>query len=179
MVSIYNIDKAIPRFPNYKGQDVTFLDIQPVLADNTLFNALVDLMIQKINTEVLNKTDYFIGLDARGFIFATAMAQKAEKGIKLIRKAGKLPNLDLIRKDYGLEYGSDAIEMARGEGDVILVDDLLATGGTLIAAQSMLKEAGYNCLDTIVAMDLTALPRNQPVTAKAVLSYDENLNLIL
>ncbi len=174
-----DIDKAIPRFPNYKGQQhVTFLDIQPVLADNKLFSALIDLMIQKIDTTTLNETDYFVGLDARGFIFATAMALRTNKGIKLIRKAGKLPNPNLIRKEYGLEYGNDAIEMAYGEGGVILVDDLLATGGTLIAAQSILKEAGYICLDTIVAMDLTAVPRVQKVSAKAVLSYDADLNLI-
>lgn len=179
MITLQTIDEAITRYPNYKGQEhVTFLDIQWILSDNSLFNALIDLMLEKIGNEVIQETDYFTGIEARGFIFATALAQKTGKGIKLVRKAGKLPNPDLIHMEYGLEYGIDAIEMARGEGNIVLADDLIATGGTLAAAQSILKEAGYNCLDTIVAIDLTAVPRQQVVAAKAVLSYDENLQLI-
>ena len=103
----------------------------------------------------LSKIDYVVGIESRGFIFGTAMAWITNSGFKMIRKPGKLPNqANLVSFKYDLEYGSDTIEMERGQGNVIIVDDVFATGGTMEAAKEICVEAGYEVLDTICLLDI-------------------------
>ena len=99
--------------------------------------------------------DYWVGIESRGFIFASALAIETNGGFKMIRKPGKLPNQgNLISLQYDLEYGSDTIEMEKGEGRVIIVDDVYATGGTMRAAKELCIEAGYKVLDTVCLLDI-------------------------
>ena len=141
--------KEVPDFPK-KG--INYKDIQPLLADQEAFFDALYEMGQLIDVE---KVDYFVGIESRGFIFASALAAMNLRGFKMIRKAGKLPNQkNLVSFQYDLEYGSDTIEMEKGKGNVIIVDDVYATGGTMQAAKELCVEAGYNVLDTVCLLDI-------------------------
>ena len=140
--------REVPDFPK-KG--INYKDIQPLLAnDEAMFDALFE-MGELVDLE---KVDYFVGIESRGFIFASALALMDMKGLKMIRKAGKLPPIDLVTMEYGLEYGRDTIEIEKGSGNVIIVDDIFATGGTMTAASAIFKLAGYDVLDTLCLVDI-------------------------
>jgi len=115
----------------------------------------------------LTKVDYFVGIESRGFIFASALAAMNMKGFKMIRKRGKLPPGDLITLEYGLEYGRDIIEMEEGIGNVVIVDDVFATGGTMAAASLVAETAGYQVVDEICLLDIGITKRD----VKCVISY--------
>ena len=131
-----NLKSYIKDIPDFPVEGVLFRDIQPLLADSEAFYDAIYEMGQLIDME---KVDYFVGVESRGFIFASVLASINLKGFKMIRKAGKLPNVEkaLQRVEYDLEYGSAAIEMESGWGNVIIVDDVLATGGTIRAAERL------------------------------------------
>ena len=86
----------------------------------------------------------------------------------MIRKAGKLPPIDLVTMEYGLEYGRDTIEIEKGSGNVIIVDDIFATGGTMTAASAICKLAGYDVLDTLCLVDIGI---NKQHDTKCLISY--------
>jgi len=140
--------ESIQDFPN---QGILFRDIQPLLEDSEMLYDAVYEMSRLIN---LDSVDYFVGIESRGFIFASALALHNNKGFKMIRKQGKLPPTDLITISYDLEYGSDKIQMKQGGGKVILVDDVYATGGTMAAAAELCKLAGYNVIDKVCLLDI-------------------------
>jgi adenine phosphoribosyltransferase len=102
----------------------------------------------------LEQVDYFVGIDSRGFIFASALALQNNKGFKMIRKEGKLPNTLLHGVKYDLEYGSATIEMKQGKGKVVIVDDVYATGGTMEAAKELCESSGYVVVDTLCLLDI-------------------------
>ncbi len=120
---------------------IGFFDITTVLKDAEAFKYVIDTF-HKEYTDL--EFDLIAGIEARGFIFASALALKMNKGLVLIRKPGKLP-AETYKEEYALEYGTNAIEMhkdAISEGDkVLLLDDLLATGGTLEAASKVIEKA--------------------------------------
>lgn len=154
--------KEVPDFPK-KG--INYKDIQPLLADEqAFFDALYD-MGELVNLE---KVDYFVGIESRGFIFASALAAMNMKGFKMVRKAGKLPTGDLISMEYGLEYGRDTLEMEKGSGNVVIVDDVFATGGTMKAARLICDLAGYNVVDTISLIDIGLIQNHD---TKCLISY--------
>ena len=154
--------KEVPDFPQ-KG--INYKDIQPLLADDqAFFDALYDLA-ELVDVE---KIDYFVGIESRGFIFASALAAMNMKGFKMVRKAGKLPTEDLISMEYGLEYGSDTLEMQKGSGNVVIVDDVFATGGTMKAARLICKLAGYKVVDTISLIDIGLIQNHD---TKCLISY--------
>lgn len=154
--------KEVPDFPK-KG--INYKDIQPLLADEeAFFDALYD-MGELVNIE---KVDYFVGIESRGFIFASALAAMNMKGFKMVRKAGKLPTGDLINMEYGLEYGRDTLEMEKGSGNVVIVDDVFATGGTMKAARLICDLAGYNVVDTISLIDIGLIQNHD---TKCLISY--------
>ena len=117
--------------------------------------------------------DYWIGIDARGFIFASALATYCGGGIVLCRKKGKLPP-PVISESYDLEYGTSTLEMKEGSGTAVIVDDVLATGGTLQAVNNLTKKAGYEVLGNIVLIDLKYVPRVEDfnIEVGSLISYE-------
>ena len=155
----------ITEIPDHPAEGILFRDIQPLLADSEAFYDAIYDMGQLIDVE---KVDYFVGVESRGFIFASALASINLKGFKMIRKAGKLPPNDLVSIEYGLEYGRDTIQMQKGSGKVIIVDDVYATGGTMTAAKLLCELAGYEVIDTVCLLDI-GLTKNHDT--KCLISY--------
>ena len=139
---------AVPDFPE-KG--ILFQDFSRLLREH--LSECVDAMVDCYPKETWADIDYLLGIESRGFILATALATHLNKGLVLARKAGKLPNVS-GQESYDLEYGTATLEMQSGTGNVMLVDDVLATGGTLSAAYKLCHKVGYQPLGALVLMDL-------------------------
>ena len=103
------------------------------------------------------KPDYWVGVESRGFIFASALAIEFGGGVVLCRKPGKLPG-KIISKSYDTEYSSDQLSLQIGTGSVVIVDDVLATGGTLATVDKLCFSAGYNVQNHLVLIDLKYVP---------------------
>ena len=135
-------------------EGIIYRDIQPLLADNIAFKSAINDMGQLVD-EI---PDYWVGVESRGFLFASALAHQFGGGIRIIRKKGKLPNRSLFSVKYGLEYGSDELEMAHisthDKGTCVIVDDVLATGGTIDAADRLCNLHGLEVKDKICFMDI-------------------------
>ena len=151
----------ITEVPNFPEEGVNFKDISPLLADMDVFEKCIDEMGWLVN----KIPDYWIGIDARGFIFASALSVMHGGGIVMCRKTGKLPP-PVTRKRYQLEYGTEWIEMKEGKGTAVIVDDVLATGGTLRATNDLAKMVGYEVIDNLVLIDLQYLPRAEDFNLK-------------
>lgn len=141
-MSLAAIRSAIRDIPDFPKQGIIFKDITPVLADKCLFAETVELMTKGY---LDNPPSKVVGIESRGFIFGAAMALKLGAGFVPVRKKGKLP-YKTLEASYDLEYGSASIEVhvdavASGER-VVVVDDLLATGGTARAAATLLENLG-------------------------------------
>lgn len=137
---------------DFPKEGIEYRDIQPLLENNLAFSFAINSM-----EELIDKTPrYWVGVESRGFIFASALAMKFGGGVKMIRKAGKLPNTNhtLRGVSYDLEYGSATIEMKHGNGDVVIVDDVYATGGTMEAAERLCEMSGYNVIDKLCLVDI-------------------------
>tara|TARA_B100000575_G_scaffold46581_1_gene33718 strand:+ start:4740 stop:5225 length:486 start_codon:yes stop_codon:yes gene_type:complete len=146
-----NYKKYIKDIPNYPNDGVLFRDIQPLIANHSIFDKAISDMLKLID---IQKIDYFVGIESRGFIFSSSLALKSGKGNILIRKKGKLPNINLVSLNYDTEYSKDSIEMQEGNGNVIIVDDVYATGGTMKAARKLAKKAGFSIIDTLCLIDI-------------------------
>ena len=150
----------ITEVPNFPEEGVNFKDISPLLADIEVFEKCIGDM-----GDMVEIPDYWIGIDARGFIFASALSMYFGGGIVMCRKTGKLPP-PVTRKRYQLEYGTEWIEMKEGKGTAVIVDDVLATGGTLRATNDLAKMVGYDVIDNLVLIDLQYLPRAEDFNLK-------------
>lgn len=152
-----DIRDAIRNVPDFPQPGIQFKDITPVLANPGLFQASIDLLCGNYQP---GDVDMVAGIDARGFIFATAVALKLKAGFVPIRKKGKLP-WSTHEADYDLEYGTNTIAIHTDAfppgARVLLVDDLLATGGTAGAAVSLLKRLEAHLLEAIFLIELTFL----------------------
>lgn len=128
-------------------------------------------MIEQID---LAEIDAFAGVESRGFIWAAAMAAQTQKGFVAVRKAGKLPP-PTFRESYKLEYGEATLELPPGTQRVVLVDDVLATGGTLQASLNLCAKAGYTVKDILVLIDLSSLNqfRFQGEKVKSLIQYEK------
>lgn len=148
-------ERLIRTIPDYPEEGVLFRDITPLLADAAAVRATIDAMIEPFR----GGFDVVAGIEARGFLLAGAVAIAAGVGLVPIRKAGKLPR-PAVAVDYVLEYGTATIEahddIASGTR-VLLVDDVLATGGTLQAAHSLVSQLGGVVIGTSVLMELEDL----------------------
>jgi adenine phosphoribosyltransferase len=158
----------IGKIENFPIEGITYRDIQPLLANHTVFMEAIKDMGNLLET----KPDYWIALESRGFLFASALSMLFGGGVRLIRKKGKLGNLELCSVDYGLEYGKDSFEMAHlpefSSGNVVIVDDVYATGGTMKAAQGLCEKIGYNVTDKICLMDIGIVKDND---VKCLITY--------
>ena len=143
----------ITEVPNFPVEGVNFKDISSLLANEEAF----DNCIQDMG-DMVEIPDYWIGIDARGFIFASALSIYFGGGVVMCRKAGKLPPT-VFSHSYETEYGEDTIQIKQGSGTVVIVDDVLATGGTLQAANYLAGTAGYDVIDNLVLIDLLYVTR--------------------
>ena len=143
--------KDVPDFPK---PGIMFRDISPLLRDH--FPRLIQELALLYSEEEWNEIEYLAGVEARGFAIAAALAVHTGKGFIPIRKKGKLPP-EVVSVAYDLEYGQDALEMHHGGGKILLVDDILATGGTLEAAAQLCKTTGHEILGLLAILDLKYL----------------------
>ncbi len=151
------LKKLIRTVPDFPSSGIQFRDITTLLADGDGLAASIDMLAGIASGLGANKV---AGVEARGFIFGTALALRLGVGFVPVRKAGKLP-VECIGEDYALEYGQARVEIdpsiiAGGES-VLLVDDLLATGGTALAAARLLRRAGAQVTDALFVIDLPEL----------------------
>ena len=140
----------ILNIPDFPLPGIIYKDIQPLLANEIALN----MAITDMGTMIKTIPDYWVGIESRGFLFASALSLRWGGGVRLIRKKGKLPPVDLVTEQYELEYGVDIIQMKKGSGSVVIVDDILATGGTMNAAEKIVSAAGYSLLDKLVLIDI-------------------------
>jgi adenine phosphoribosyltransferase len=151
------IEQAIRNVPDFPKPGIQFKDITPVLADARLFAGAIDLLTRGVEP---GSIDAVVGIDARGFIFAAAAAVHLEAGFVPVRKKGKLP-YQTHEQDYALEYGSATVAVhvdALHPGSrVLLVDDLLATGGTAAAAAALVTKLGAEIREIAFLIELSFL----------------------
>jgi adenine phosphoribosyltransferase len=153
-VTAADIERAIRNVPDFPSPGVQFKDITPVLADAVLFSGSLDLLIGDFQP---GSVDAVVGIDARGFIFAAAAAARLQAGFIPVRKKGKLP-YQTLEQGYDLEYGSNTIavhvDALRPGSRVLLLDDLLATGGTAAAAIDLLNRLDAHILEAGFLIEL-------------------------
>ena len=141
-MDIEHLKNSIRNIPDYPKPGIQFKDITPILQDPELFGNVIDIFYDRYKNE---KIDVIVGIESRGFIFAAPLALKLNCAFVLARKRGKLP-AEIVRAEYELEYGQDSLEMHKDaihkEDRVLIVDDLLATGGTAKATGSLVDRLG-------------------------------------
>lgn len=156
-----NLLDYLPGVPDFPKPGVLFRDISPLLANPAAFKEAIRQL-----DEIAKQFDYthILGIESRGFIFGSALAHHAHKGLALARKLNKLP-LATHREAYGLEYGNDSLEIQQSTlpkgAKVLLLDDVLATGGTLIAADKLIRSAGFEVSGAITLLEITFLNGNE------------------
>lgn len=145
------LKQAVRNVPDFPSKGVMFRDIAPLLREH--FAATIDALDQLLAAEEWRHIDAVAGIESRGFILGAALAAKRGKGFVLVRKKGKLPP-PVVDISYSLEYGSGVMEMQHGSGALLLVDDVLATGGTLSASADLCERAGYQVRALAVLINL-------------------------
>jgi adenine phosphoribosyltransferase len=157
--------------PDFPKAGIVFKDITPILSDPILFRASVDLFLERCRGRDIDKV---VGIDARGFLFGSAVAYELGIGFVPIRKRGKLPYRTETAK-YSLEYGEAEMEMhtdgVRSGERVVLVDDLLATGGTSAAAAVLIRKAGGHLLEAQFLIELEFLHGREQLEPTPVTSF--------
>ena len=171
------VRSTVRQVPDFPKPGILFLDITTATKDAKAMNLMIDFLYDKFKDE---KIDYVAGIESRGFIFGAPLACRLGAGFVPIRKPNKLP-ADTIKESYSLEYGTDTIEMhadAVKAGDrVLVIDDLLATGGTAVAACNLVKKVGAEVVAAAFIIELDPLKGREKIEAKGVnvvsmLNYD-------
>ncbi|HEY7639325.1 MAG TPA: adenine phosphoribosyltransferase [Steroidobacteraceae bacterium] len=152
MTDLKSYIREVPDFPQ---RGILFRDIAPLLRQ--AFGATITALSALLDAREWAQVDAIAGVESRGFILASALALRHDKGLVLVRKKGKLPP-PVVELAYGLEYGAGVLEMQPGSGRLLLVDDVLATGGTLKATAALAERAGYTVFQSIVLLDLRLAP---------------------
>ena len=168
-----NISDHIRDIPDFPKKGIVFKDITPLLKDAKAFKYTIELLANELKS--LN-FDYIVAIESRGFIFGSALALIMNKGVIPIRKKGKLP-AETISIKYDLEYGTDILELhkdALGPKDkVIIIDDLLATGGTVAAVEKLVKQTGAEIVADVFVVQLTFLDGLKKLSAKKIIKLVE------
>jgi adenine phosphoribosyltransferase len=152
-----NLLDYLPGVPDFPKPGILFRDISPLLANPLAFKEAIN----QLNL-LAQEFDYthILGIESRGFIFGSALAHYAHKGLALARKPNKLP-LASHRESYGLEYGADSLEIQQSTlpkgAKVLLLDDVLATGGTLVAADKLIRSAGFEVAGALTLLEIEML----------------------
>lgn len=164
--------RGIPDFPK---PGILFYDIGTLIANGPAWRETVEKLTTLVGK---NKPDALIGIESRGFIMAAPVAAALGVGMVMARKKGKLPG-SIVSHSYSLEYGNDTVEMQEGilrpGQNVVVVDDLLATGGTASAAIALARKMGANVKSAAFVIELTFLQgrKKLDVPVESLLSYDE------
>ena len=164
------LDKAILTIPNFPKEGINFKDITPLLMDSNLTNEIIDSFIQRLDGV---KVDAIVGVESRGFLFGFLLANKMEVPFIPIRKVGKLPG-ETLKFKYDLEYGDSEVEIHKNDiekdWNVLIHDDLLATGGTACAAAELINQLDANVVAFAFVVNLEFLNGK-----KELRKYSENI----
>ena len=159
----FDLDKYVDTTKDFPKKGIVFRDIGPLLANHKAVINVIDIFEEKARS--LN-VDLIAGIESRGFLFSTLLASRLEIGSFMIRKPGKLPG-DLIEKNYSLEYGDSKLSIQKSKNicnkKVIIIDDLMATGGSLSCAESLINEAKAKVISCFVLIELLDLNGNNLV----------------
>lgn len=161
----------LPSIPDFPKPGIQFRDISPLLGHPAAFAYAIDRM-----ATLAQQFDYthLVGVESRGFVFASALALQTKKGFVLVRKPNKLP-LASHQESYGLEYGSDVLEIQSASlpkgSRVLLIDDVLATGGTLVAASNLIKQVGASPLASICLLEIECLGGKTKLESHGIVSH--------
>lgn len=166
-----NLTDYIKTIPDYPKPGILFRDITPLIADGAAFHGVIDMLAERYRGRGVTK---IVGIEARGFIFATALAYALGVGFVPLRKPGKLPRAT-IAQFYALEYGVDSLEIHADDihaGErVVLVDDLLATGGTVMAGVQLLQQLQAELVECSFVISLQDLGGEQRLQEAAIPYY--------
>ena len=152
-----NLLDYLPGIPNFPKPGILFRDISPLLGDPKAFQFAIEQF-----AELAKGWEYshIVGIESRGFIFASALAHHEHKSLVLVRKPGKLP-LVTHKEAYGLEYGKDSLEIQAAslprDSKAIIVDDVLATGGTILACGKLIGRVGANTMGALCLLEIASL----------------------
>lgn len=171
------LKKIVREIPDYPKPGILFYDITTLLKNGPAFKQVIDILSKRYRNKGINK---ILGIDSRGFIFAPCVAYNLEAGFVPVRKKGKLP-AETLSIDYDLEYGSNTIEIHKDSLEpgerVVIIDDLIATGGTAAATAKMVKELGADLVEMAFMIELTFLKGRENLPADtevfSILQYDK------
>jgi len=153
---VQQLERLLVSVPDFPEPGILFRDLAPVFADGDAFRAIVDELVSRFD----GRFDAVAGVEARGFVLAAAAAYAAGVGVLVVRKAGKLPG-DVLSESYQLEYGTATLELEPRRlpeaSRVLVLDDVLATGGTLAATARLIERAGYAVAGFGVLLELEEL----------------------
>ncbi len=156
-MALEEIENQIRRVPDFPSKGILFYDITTLVKNAEAFRKSVDMMAEMLAGKEISS---FVAPESRGFIFAAALSYKLEKELILVRKSGKLPS-DTASVSYDLEYGKDVLEIHKdainGKSRAVIVDDLLATGGTAHSTGRLVEELGGSVVGYLFLVELTGL----------------------
>ncbi len=177
MDSIENLKEKIRNIPDFPKKGIIFRDITTLIQDPASFQFVIDHWADHYKEKDI---DVILGIESRGFIFGAALAYAMGKEFAIARKPGKLP-FDVFKEEYELEYGVDALEVHKDAfvagQNILLVDDLLATGGTMEAAAKLVEKAGGKVQGIAFVVELSDLNGREKISDYGVYSlvkYDKN-----
>lgn len=150
------VHSLLASYPDFPRPGILFRDLNPVFADAGAFRAIIDELVGRYRGQF----DAVAGIEARGFLLAAAAGYAADAAVLAVRKGGKLPG-SVLSEEYNLEYGSARLELEVGQlaagARVLVLDDVLATGGTIAATSRLIERAGYRMAGVGVVLELTGL----------------------